>query len=151
MNVPRQPFVGLSILAALGIVVGDFVPIPVKAWLFCVFGFVLAGSILIWKPSVILTYAFVAVGFFLAHNFRTNETPGLKLAERLGDRARTVRVVGIVATEPRIASHGLATFLLDVESIEFEGKTEQTHVALLVHWRGNPEFGDELKLFGVAE
>ena len=150
MNVARQPLVGLSVLAGLGIVFGDFVSLPENEWLFlaCVFGFV--GSLLIWKPNAILTYAFVVAGFFLLHNFRTNDTPGLNLAEQLGNRERTVRVVGVVTTEPRIAPNGVATFLLRVESIEFEGKAEQPRVGLLVHCRGNPEFGDELKLFGTA-
>ena len=151
MNVPRQPFVGLSLLAALGIVVGDIVRVPVSVWMFCGCGLGLLGVLLLWKPNAILTYAFVVVGFFLAHNFRTNDTPGTKLAEQLGDRARTVRATGIVVTEPRVASNGLATFFLNLESIEFEGRKEQPPVALLVHWRGNPEFGDEVKLFGIAE
>ena len=41
--------------------------------------------------------------------------------------------------------------MFNLESIQFEGKTRPTYATLLVRWRGNPEFGDELKLFGIAE
>src|SRR4029077_16380348 len=107
--------------------------------------------VLLWKPNALLTYAFVGCGFFLLHNFRTGDTPGLKFASELGDRARTVHVTGVVSTEPRIASNGIATFLFKLESVELEGRSEQAEATVLVRWRGNPEFGDELKLFGIAE
>src|SRR4029077_5533268 len=93
----------------------------------------------------------VGSAFFLLHNFRTGDTAGLKLAAELTERARTVRAIGVVVSEPKIAPNGFATFLLQLESIEFEGKTEPTDATLLVRWRGTPEFGDKLKLFGIAE
>ena len=54
-------------------------------------------------------------------------------------------------SEPKLAPNGFATFLFKLRSIEFEGKTLPTDAILLVRWRGNPEFGDELKFFGIAE
>ncbi len=54
-------------------------------------------------------------------------------------------------TEPKIAPSGFATFLLKLKSIELEGKNESTHAVWQVRWKGAPEFGDELKLFGTAE
>jgi competence protein ComEC len=151
MNIPRQPFVGLALMSAIGIVVADFVPVPKNHWLFCAIGLVSMAFILFWKPNAALSYAFVGCGFFLLHILRTSDTPGLKLAMELGERARTVRALGIVANEPKVGANGLATFLFNLETIEFEGKVEKTDAALLVRWRGNPEFGDELKLFGIAE
>ena len=56
-----------------------------------------------------------------------------------------------MASEPKIAPNGFATFLLRLEAIELEGENRSTHATMLVRWRGNPEFGDELKLFGIAE
>ncbi len=150
MNIPRQPFVGLALLSAFGIFIADFAPVSKIDWLVCAIGFVLIGVVLFWTPNALLTYAFVGCGFFLLHNFRTGDTCGLKLAERLGERARVVRATGIVANEPRSAANGLATFLFNLESIELEGKVEPLRATLLVHWRGTPEFGDELKLFGIA-
>jgi competence protein ComEC len=151
MNIPRQPFVGLALMSAFGIFIADFAPVPKVDWLFCAIGLGLLGLVLFWKPNALLTYAFVGCGFFLLHNFRTGDTPGLKFARELGDRARTVHVTGVVSTEPRIASNGIATFLFKLESIELEGRSEQGEATVLVRWRGNPEFGDELKLFGIAE
>src|SRR5207244_2616972 len=50
-----------------------------------------------------------------------------------------------------IAPNGFATFLLQLNSIELEGKIEPIKATVFVRWRGNPEFGDELRLFGIAE
>ena len=151
MNIPRQPFVGLALIATFGIVVADFVPVPKSHWVICAIGMVLFGFVLFWKPNAILTYAFVSCGFFLLHNFRTGDTFGMKLAEELSERPRTVRATGSVSSEPKAAPNGFATFLFSLESIELEGRTEPTNATLLVRWHGNPEFGDELKLFGIAE
>src|SRR5207253_3696112 len=64
---------------------------------------------------------------------------------------RVLYAVGCVITEPKIAPSGFATFLLKLESIELEGRKEPTHAVWQVRWKGAPEFGDELKLFGTAE
>jgi ComEC/Rec2-related protein len=69
----------------------------------------------------------------------------------LSERPRVVNAVGFVRSEPKIAPNGFATFLFKLESIEFEGKARPTQATLLVRWRGKPVFGDELKLFGIAE
>ena len=97
------------------------------------------------------TYLIVAAGFFLLHKFATTNTPGQQLADKLGERPRVVTAVGCVITEPKIAPSGFATFLLKLKSIEFEGKNESTRAVWQVRWKGAPEFGDELKLFGTAE
>lgn len=151
MNVPRLPFLGLAVMAAFGIVVADFVVVRESQWLFVAIGFVSIALILFWRPSEVLTYALVGCGFFLVHNFQTHETVGLRLAADLTERPRVVTAIGFVSSEPKIAPNGFATFLLDLESIEFAGEKRSTTARVLVRWRGNPEFGDELKLFGVAE
>ncbi|HLW34405.1 MAG TPA: ComEC/Rec2 family competence protein [Chthoniobacterales bacterium] len=151
MNVPRQPFVGLALAAGIGIFVADHLPLTVSAWPTAGIVFVLSAALVFIWPRAGLIYFIVSGGFFLLHNFRTGDTPGLRLATELGTRARTIRVTGIVATEPKIAANGLTSFLFNLESIEFEGRAKSSDAALLVHWRGSPEFGDELKLFGVAE
>src|SRR5947209_5582216 len=150
MNLPRQPFVGLALSAALGIGLADFFPIDVSHW--TVFGivFVLVASAVFAWPRSGLTYLVVGSAFFLLHNFRTGDTSGLRLVAELGERARTIRATGVVANEPKLAANGLATFLFNLESIEIEGRNEPANAALLVHWRGNPQFGHELKLFRVA-
>src|SRR5229473_5342533 len=151
MNTPRQPFVGLALMAALGIVVADFFPIAVSHWSLAVVMFALVAIALFCWPNLGSTYLFIGAGFFLLHNFRIGDTADLQLAADLSDRPRVVNAVGFVTSEPKVAPNGFTSFLFNLESIQFEGKTRPTYATLLVRWRGNPEFGDELKLFGIAE
>ena len=151
MNTPRQPFVGLSLAASLGIVLADFFPIPVLRWWLWTLVLVLVALGASWRPNLTWTYLLVGAGFFLLHNFRIGDTPGLQLAAELTERPRIVNAIGFVASEPKIAPNGFATFLFKLESIELEGKTRPTKATLMVRWRGNPDLGDELKFFGVAE
>src|SRR5437667_9479086 len=151
MNTPRQPFVGLALVAVLGITVADFFPIAVSHWWTVAIVFALLAIPLFVWPTLGSTYLFIGTGFFVLHNFRTGDTTGLQLAIDLSERPRVVNAVGFVTSEPKIAPNGFATFLFKLESIEFEGKTRPTNATLLARWRGNPEFGDELKFFGIAE
>src|SRR5256885_2483875 len=151
MNIPRQPFVGLALMAALGIVVADFFPIAASRWWFAAIAFALLTIPLCCWPNLGSTYLLVGCGFFLLHNLRIGDTAGLQLAADLSDRPRVVNAVGFVTSEPKVAPNGFATFLFKLESIELEGKTASTNATLLVRWRGSPEFGDELKLSGMAE
>src|SRR5437867_746883 len=151
MNIPRQPFVGLALMAAFGIVVADFRPIAASRWWFAAIAFALLTIPLCCWPNLGSTYLLVGYGFFLLHNLRIGDTAGLQLAADLSDRPRVVNAVGFVTSEPKVAPNGFASFLFSLESIQFEGKTRPTYATLLVRWRGNPEFGDELKLFGIAE
>src|SRR6266478_5024130 len=151
MNIPRQPFVGLALMAALGIVVADFFPIAASRWWFAAIAFALLAIPLCCWPNLGSTYLLVGCGFFLLHNFRIGDTAGLQLAADLSDRPRVVNAVGFVTSEPKVSPNGFTTFLFKLESIEFEGETRSTTATLFVRWRGNPEFGDELKMFGIAE
>src|SRR5262249_9021571 len=95
MNIPRQPFVGLGMVAALGIAVADFVPIAPSQWLIWLIALVSIAIVLFWKSNTGLTYLLVGYAFFLLHNFQTGDTPGLRLANELGERMRTVRATGV--------------------------------------------------------
>jgi hypothetical protein len=103
------------------------------------------------RPVLLATYVIVGIGSFLLHNFETSNTAGQQLADELGSRSRVVTATGCVITEPKAAPSGFATFLLKLKSIEFEGRKQSTHAVWRVRWKGIPEFGDELKLFGIAE
>ena len=151
MNIPRQPFVGLAIAAAVGIILADYFPVAISHWLFAGILFVACASAVFVWAKLGSTYLVVAAAFFLIHNFRTADTAGSKLAERLSERPRTLRATGFVSSEPKFAANGFATFLFSLESIELEERTEPTNATVQVRWHGNPEFGDELKLFGTAE
>src|SRR6266446_2447499 len=150
LSAPRQPFVGLSIFAAIGIICADFLPAPGFVVSILVIVLIAALVALRW-PHLTSTYVLVCAGFFLLHSFQITDTPGLRLTTRLGARSRVIGATGFVVSEPKVAPNGFATFLLRLEAIELEGKIESAHATMLVRWRGNPEFGDELKLFGVAE
>jgi len=151
LSAPRQPFVGLALMAATGIIVAKIVPLAPTALISV--AIVLAACIVIalCRSKLAATYLIVAAGFFVLHKFATTNTAGQQLANKLGERPRVVTVVGCVITESKIAPSGFATFLLKLKSIELEGKNESTHAVWQVRWKGAPEFGDELKLFGTAE
>src|SRR6478672_1934727 len=151
LSAPRQPFVGLALMAAVGIIVAELV--PVRSTVLILIAIVLAICILValcW-PKLAATYLIVAAGFFLLHKFATTNTSGQQLEDELGERPRVVTAIGYVISEPKISPSGFATFLFELRSIEFEGKTESTSAVWQVRWKGAPEFGDELKLFGTAE
>src|SRR6478672_8012707 len=148
---PRQPFVGLALMAATGIAVAEIVPLRSTELMLAAILLATCIVVALCWPKLATTYLIVAAGFFLLHRFAITNTAGQQLADKLGERPRVVTVVGCVTTEPKIAPSGFATFLFELRSIEFEGKTEPTSAVWQVRWKGAPEFGDELKLFGTAE
>src|SRR4030095_3548390 len=151
LNAPRQPFVGLSLMAAIGIIMAD--AFPLSGATLTALTIVLAIGIVIvaWRPTLLVTYAIVGIGFCLLHNLETSNTKGQKLADELGGRLRVVSATGYVITEPKIAPSGFATFLLRLKSIEFEGRKQSTHAVWQLRWKGAPEFGGEFNVFGIAE
>src|SRR5205085_1032998 len=136
--------------ATIGIASGELVRLPDYGLTIGLVSAVIAAAALLWKPHVIVTYLFVLCSFFLLHDLRTSRTAGLTLASRLGERPRVVTARGAVVSEPKIAKNGIATFLFRLNRIELEGKTEAGTATILVRWRANPNFGDELQLFGMA-
>ncbi len=151
LNAPRQPFVGLSLMAATGIIIANVLPLSGAALTAVTFVLAICIVIITLRPLLLVTYAVVGLGFFLLHNLETSNTEGRQLADELGGRPRVVTAVGDVITEPKIALSGFATFLLKLKSIEFEGRKQSTHAVWQIRWKSTPEFGDELKLFGIAE
>src|SRR3989440_6352089 len=151
LGAPRQPFVGLALLAVTGIIAAEIFPLPPAALTAAAVVLGICILIALCWPKLAATYLIVAAGFFLLHKFATTNTPGQQLADKLGERPRVVTAVGDVITEPKIAPSGFATFLLKLKSIEFEGKNESTRAVWQVRWKGAPEFGDELKISGIAE
>src|SRR5215467_12661187 len=100
LSAPRQPFVGLALMAITGIVVAEILPVRSTALILA--AIILAAGILplaCW-PRLTGTYLVVAAGFFLLHKFAITNTEGQQLANKLGDRPRTVIAVGCVSSEP---------------------------------------------------
>src|SRR5436190_1902648 len=151
LNGPRQPFVGLSLMAAIGIVVADGFCLPEAALIWVTIFLAMFIVIAAWRPTPLATSIIVGLGFFLLHNLETSDTEGQQLANELGSRTRVVTATGCVVTEPKTAPSGFAIFLLKLKSLEFEGRKQSTRAVWQVRWKGTPEFGDELKLFGTAE
>src|SRR5207245_4135144 len=112
----RQPFVGLALVAVLGIVLADFFPVSPSHWFLAVVLFALAGSVALCWPKLTSTYALVGFGFFLLHSFQIEDTAGLRLAAQLGERSRAVGATGFVISEPKIAPNRFANFLLKLRS-----------------------------------
>src|SRR6266403_5286365 len=151
LGAPRQPFVGLALMAAVGIIAAELVPVGPTALISAAVFLGICILIALCWPKLAATYLVVAAGFFLLHKFATTNTAGQQLAAQLGERPRVVTAVGCLITEPKIAPSGFGTFLLKLKSIELEGRKQSTHAIWQVRWKGVPEFGDELKFFGTAE
>jgi competence protein ComEC len=151
LSAPRQPFVGLAVMAAIAIITAEVIPLPSGAVTATAIILVLCILISACWPRLVATYAIVGAGFFLLHNFATQNTQGQQLADELGSRPRVVTAIGSVISEPKISPSGFATFLLKLKSIEFEDRKQSTHAVWQVRWKSAPEFGDELKFFGTAE
>src|SRR5882724_223740 len=151
LSAPCQPFVGLAVMAAMGIITAEIFPLPSIAITATAIILVLFILVALCWSKLAATYLIIAAGFFLLHNFTTQNTQGQQLADELGSRPRVVTAIGSVITEPKIAPSGFATFLLKLKSIEFEDRKQSTRAVWQVRWKGAPEFGDELKFFGTAE
>src|SRR5437588_7264507 len=151
LSAPRQPFVGLALMAAMGIIAAEILPLPSAAVIPTAIILALCIVGLACRPTLLATYAIVGAGFFLLHNFHTRSTQGQQLADELGTKPRVLTATGSVISEAKAAASGFATFLLKLKSIELEGRNQPTHAVWQVRWNGTPEFGDELKLFGTAE
>ena len=147
----RQPFVGMALTAGFGVFVSDlFVShqlpmIPIASL------FAIAACIFLFRPTLVATYGIVGLGFFLLHNVYTTDTPGQRLADSLGNQPQAVTATGAVVSEPAIGRNGFATFLFRLASVDVDGAIQHTNATWQVRWRRIPEFGDELKLFGVAQ
>lgn len=96
-------------------------------------------------------YLLVAGAFYLMHSVRTTESAGVRLARQLGGEPEPVTVWGSVVSEPKVSARGFASFLLRLDGIEHEGRSLASNATLFVRWRGQAQFGNQLRLFGVAE
>ena len=146
---PRQPFVGLAVMAAVGIIFADFFPLSSSVLLAIAISVAICAFVVLRWPSLIATYAIVGAGFFLLHDLQTSNTEGQRLAAELGNSPRVLTATGFVISEPKIAPNGFATFLLKLESIELEGRKQPNarELARSLAWNIR-NIGDELRLFG---
>ena len=104
---PRQPVIGLSICAAMGIECADFFPVAPLPLVFALVIF--AAAMLRWRSTVAVC-VFVCASFFALHTLNFHHNAGEALAREFTSNPQVVRVTGIVLTEPeeRPASRGVA-------------------------------------------
>jgi competence protein ComEC len=144
----RQPFVGLVLAAIIGIVVADYFPAISRPILFIAILGALAG--LRWSYGL-LVFVLVGATFFALHSARITTTPADALAEIAGGFARPASVTGIVTTEPKIEATGNASFLMRIQQAKIAGQKFETNATVFVRWRGWPNVGDEVALFGTFQ
>ena len=144
----RQPFVGLVLAAIIGIVVADYFPAISRPILFIAILGALAGLRWSYGP---LVFALVGATFFGLHSARITSTPADALAEIAGGLARPASVTGIVTTEPKIEATGNASFLMRMHQAKIAGQNFETNATVFVRWRGRPNVGDEVALFGTFQ
>lgn len=144
----RQPFVGLMLAAIIGIVLADYVP----AISLSIFFIAIAGALaaLRWTFAP-LVFAVVSVTFFVLHSTRIVNTPADALAQITGQQSRPANVTGTVTTEPKIEANGNATFLLKLHDAKVGDEDVRTNATVFVRWRGHPNVGDEVALFGTLQ
>lgn len=144
----RQPFVGLVLAAIIGIVVADYFPaITVPIFLIAI-----AGALAAWRWTFApLVFAVVGATFFVLHSTRIANTAADALAQIAGQQPRPANVTGIVTTEPKIEANGNSTFLLQLRGAKIENQDIRMDATVFVRWRGRPNIGDELALFGTFQ
>lgn len=144
---PRQPFIGLGLASVAGILTAEIHPHHwLGLWLF------FPAAVWAWagrsSPAVYLCTALV---FFHLHTLRQSDSPGLRLAQALGDARQAISVQGVVTSEPTVSARGMASFHLRLRWFEREGERQPSAATVLARWRGDVRYGDELQLFGVAQ
>ena len=80
---PRQPFVGLALIAAVGIIVAELVPLAPTALISVAIILGICIVLALCWPNLTATYLIVAAGFFLLHKFATTNTAGQQLVDKL--------------------------------------------------------------------
>ncbi len=143
----RLPFVGIALAAIAGIVAADSAPLPR-------IGLLLAGVALcfaVLRRNLTTRCVLVGCCFFALHSWRQTSSPGVLLAGELGGEPQAIAARGEVAGEPTVSPGGVASFPFQLEWIARSGKMHPTNAVVQAYWRGEPQFGDKLQLFGVAE
>ena len=144
----RQPLTGVAISALLGILLAEFLALPL---MFLGPVIALGAIVSLIRPRWWLTHLLVVAFYFALHQAQLHDTPGRELNDRLGDRPRVVTVSGMVASEPKLSPNDYTTFLLRLDAIELDGRSEPCGATVRARWKTNPSLGDEIRLTGIAE
>src|SRR5437763_9683483 len=101
LSTPRQPFVGLALMAVTGIILAEIVPLAATALVSAAIVLGICVLIALCWPKLAATYLLVVAGFFLLPKFATTTTPASQLADDLGERPLVLTTVGCVTNEPK--------------------------------------------------
>ena len=144
----RQPFLGLAMAAAFGILAADQFPTVNLL----VLGIAIGGALVCLRwPFAPLVFAVACAGFFCLHSSRILRTSADALAHWAGNEVRVASVRGTVTTEPKTEASGMATFLLRLKDARVDNQIFETSASVYVHWRGTAQVGDEVALFGTLQ
>src|SRR4051794_19482994 len=118
---PRQPFTGLALSAALGILCADYWPMPI-APLFAICG--VATLALIVHPRTPTCWFFAALSFFTLHTLSQHKSMAAALAAELGADGHSIHASGIVWSEPEAPQFASKTvtarFQLKMETCQLD-------------------------------
>ncbi len=137
----RLPFAGLSLAAIVGILLGEFVPLPL-ALLFG--GCLVAGATAFTKRGRWLVWPTVTLAFATIQTLAGPLSPGHQLAALLSPEWRTAHVQLRIITDPQVSrSAETWRFRADLLSTDLVGRTSRATVPVIVRWRGpTPTYGD---------
>jgi competence protein ComEC len=138
--------VGIALAGAGGLLLADSAPHPAGGALLLGLATVLA----VVRRSTAWTLVFVGSAFFVLHSLRQTESAGVRLLQELGDEAHALVVRGQVVSVPKPAAQGRSSFHLRLDEWQTPtGPPNRTRATVIARWRGDVQFGDEVRLFGV--
>ena len=149
---PRQPLSGVTISAAVGIVVADRFALPVS---YSLAAAAVAFCVVVAKPRAWLCWVFAAIAFATLHTLRHGHSDARQLASEFADGNRVVRATGIVWSEPEKPAfwsrNVMAQFRLKLEDIEIAGQMKHPDAIVNVTWAGQmPKYGDRVAFAASA-
>lgn len=150
----RLPFLPLVGLGAVGIIAGEYLPLPLAVWLsflgLAIVTFAISRHHA--RPRFCAFAVLVVSAFAIAHLWQERDAPAARFAQWLGAGTPLAEVTGTVADKPRVFSEHSASFVFRVEEIRIEGQSWHPPITILVRWPGTPPaYGDKLLLTGVLQ
>src|ERR1043166_10314115 len=91
LSAPRQPFVGLALMAATGIILAEVIPLAPAGFISVAIVLGICILIALCWPKLAAIYLIVVACFFLLHKFATTNTAGQQLANLCSRKKKTNR------------------------------------------------------------
>jgi ComEC/Rec2-related protein len=149
---PRQPLVGLTVVAITGILLADRVLLPIAV----VFGVVMVAMLIVlWRPGRWSCWMLCAALFFELHTIQHGNCDARWLAGILAESPRVIKAAGVVWSEPEkpqtFSRNVTCRFVLRLNRASMAGQNFDTDAQMKVSWAGPiPAYGDRVTLVGGA-